>query len=394
MRGQFAVVLLWLAGCASVAPLDEAERARIRVVVPVGALSAPQVDFKAPPGRGTGAAMGVAGGAGSVAHLCLPWGTFAPAGMVMLAPVVVATGAIGAAVVPSNEGLEPMIERARGQLGGAGDLQKLLAQRFAERVQRLTPYAVDAAAGGSVEGAVVANLAVRFVGATLTEPAELFGPAYASRPVRLVLLGSMELVRRHDGATLFSRNYLVGRYARRLQEYQKDGGLLLRAVAGAVDELATLMVDDAFLLRADAAAVPGIAPTALEPSPGRPCLGIGLDCWSFLKVKQLERTSPTFRWQVLSPPQGARNVVYDLWIFGGDDDRLIEGLTGTEHALERPLAPCTRYSWAVRARFDTDAGPRATDWSSASAVHKSAFGSGLRPAFGSPFITPCGQSAG
>jgi hypothetical protein len=311
--------------------------------------------------------------------------------MVMLAPVVVATGAIGAAMVPSNEGLGPMIERARSQLGDAGDLQKLLAQRFAERVRRLTPYAVDARADNSVEGAVVANLAVRFVGATLTEPAQLFGPDYASRPVRLVVGGSVELVRRNDGATLFSRNYFVGRYARRLQEYEKDGGLLLRAVAGAVDELATLMVDDAFLLRAEAAAVPGIAPRSLEPSPGRPCLGVGFDCWSFLKVKQLDGATPTFRWEALPPPQGARNLVYDLWIFGGDDDRLVEGLDGTEHALERPLASCTRYSWAVRARFDTDAGPRAADWSTASTIHKSAFGPDLRPTFGSPFVTPCAE---
>ncbi|MGQ0544042.1 MAG: hypothetical protein ACT4P3_01750 [Betaproteobacteria bacterium] len=109
--------------------------------------------------------------------------------MVMLAPVVAATGLIGAAAMPSNEGLEPMIERARSHLGGAGDLQKLLAQRFTEQVQRLTPYTVDPHSGDGAEGAVAANLAVRFVGATLTEPAEFFGPDYASRPVRLVVGG-------------------------------------------------------------------------------------------------------------------------------------------------------------------------------------------------------------
>lgn len=394
MKGIAAAALFGLAGCAAVAPLEEAERARIRVVVPVPAAIAPEVDIRRPPGQGEGAAVGLASGTASIAYACVPFAPYAPACMVILSPLLLATTAIGAATVPSNEGLEPMLERARAHLGGTGDMQKLLAERFADRVSRLTPYAVAAEADERAEGVVVAHLALHGIGATLAEPAEAFGPDYASRPVRLLVHGVMKLVRRSDGATLLEREYLVQRYGRPLQEYEKDGTPLLRAVAGAIDEIAAQMVDDAFLLRADAAAAPGIAPRALEPGPGRPCLGIGVDCWSFLKVKVLDSASPTFRWEALPPPAGARNLVYDLWIFGGEDDRLVEGLTGTEHVLDRPLAPCTRYSWAVRARFDSVEGPRAVDWSTASAFHKSTFGTQVRPAFGAPFITPCAKDAG
>ena len=89
-------------------------------------------------------------------------------------------------MVPSNEGLEPMLERARAHLGGTGDMQKLLAERFADRVSRLTPYAVAAEADERAEGVVIANLALHGIGGTLAEPAEAFGPDYASRPVRLL----------------------------------------------------------------------------------------------------------------------------------------------------------------------------------------------------------------
>jgi hypothetical protein len=248
---------------------------------------------------------------------------------------------------------------------------------------------------------LVAEVVVTAVGATLVEPVELFGSAYESRPLRVLLSGRMRLVRATDGATLMTREYLVGRYARRIQEYQTDGTLLVRAVAGAVDEIATLMVDDAFLLRPDVVGPGGASRpvvTALEPLPGGGCITTGFDCWAFIPVRPLATASPTFRWKPFPEPEhlattpglrAVRNVVYDLWVFGGDDDRVVEGLKTTHHVLERPLVPCMRYSWAVRARFDTDAGPRTVEWSTASSMHGSAFGAALRPTFGAPFTTPC-----
>ncbi|HXZ24699.1 MAG TPA: hypothetical protein VEI24_00655 [Nitrospiria bacterium] len=66
------------------------------------------------------------------------------------------------------------------------------------------------------------------------------------------------------------------------------------------------------------------------------------------------------------------HVVYDLsiWRANRDYPRDIpnemvysrQGLTATNHTLERPLKPSTDYFWTVRARFDLDGHPRATQW--------------------------------
>lgn len=409
-------VLASLSGCAAVAPLDEAERSRVRAVAPAGARFAPNVEFNVPPGRTDGAAVAAASGAGATAFLCLLIPPYCP-GFVAITPFTIGIPtAVGAAATPSSEGLQAMTERARKHLG-APDVQQLLVQRFSERVARLTPYQVVQTASqhgpqsltdqpsysavADSKDTLVAEVVVTAVGATLVEPVEFFGSDYASRPLRIGLIGRMRLVRASDGSTLMTRHYLVGRYARRIREYQGDSTLLIRAVAGAVDEIATLMVDDAFLLRPDVVGPSGLhrpVVTALEPLPSGACIMLGFDCWALIRVRPLETASPAFRWKPFPEPEhlaatpglrAARNVVYDLWVFGGDDDRVVEGLKTTDHVLESPLQPCMRYSWAVRARFDTDAGPRTIEWSTASVMHGSSFGAALRPTFGAPFITPC-----
>jgi hypothetical protein len=422
VKGLFALAALaGLSGCASFAPLDEAERARIRAVAPAAARFAPNVEFKVPPGKAEGAAAGGAEMALRSAEICVWFIWTGPGFAGCLAVFGGAGAAIGAAITPSSEGLEAMIERARSQLG-APDVQQLLMQRFSERVARLTSHTIDLSASkhgpqshtdapsysgtAAREGTLVAEVAVEFVGATLVEPFVLFGTDYASRPLRIGLNARMRLVRPSDGATVMTRYYFVARYGRRIQEYQEDGARLLHAIAGAVDEVATLMVDDAFLFRSVAPSDGGAyspAVTALEPLPSSLCLATAYDCWMFNRVPRLDTVSPKFRWKPFPEPghletvprlRAARNIVYDLWVFGGDDDRVVEGLKTTEHTLERPLAHCMRYSWAVRARFDTDAGPRTVEWSTASTYHRSAFDKPLsnpavRPTFGAPFITPC-----
>jgi len=72
----------------------------------------------------------------------------------------------------------------------------------------------------------------------------LIGPG---RLLHLELGVRMRLVRPSDGVTLMTREYSVARDGQFIQEYD-DGTRLLQAIAGAVDEVATLMVDDAFLL--------------------------------------------------------------------------------------------------------------------------------------------------
>jgi hypothetical protein len=227
--------------------------------------------------------------------------------------------------------------------------------------------------------------------------------------LRITLNAHMRLVRPSDGKTLATRNYSVARFGRRIHEYHdEDGAPLLRAVAGAVDEVAVQMVDDAFLLRSDVVSAAGVrlpAVTALEPLPSGTCFSPSTyDCWVFYRVPTLNTVSPRFRWKPFPEPRHleaapwlhtARNLVYDLWIFGGDDDRVVEGLTSTEHTLERPLSSCARYSWAVRARFDTDAGPRTVEWSTASGLFsRTDLQTGReRPTFGAPFITACPAKA-
>jgi hypothetical protein len=427
VRGVIVVVALAsLAGCASLTPLDEAERARIRVVAPAAARFAPTVEFKIPPGKVGGAAAAATGGAIGAAQACLgvlAMGPFYALCLAAYAPAAIVGSAVfGAAATPSSEGIEPMIERARNHLG-APDVQQLLMQRFSERVTRLTSHRIVSSAGeygpqsntdrptysGTVAGedTLVAEVAVEFVGATLVEPVEFFGTDYASRPLRIGLNARMRLVRPSDGATFVTRQYFVARYTRRLHEYDDDGARLLQAIAGAVDEIATLMVDDAFLLRSSAASVGGArvpSVTALEPLPSGSCLALGYDCWAFNRVPRLDTVSPKFRWKPFPEPghleaapwlRAARNLVYDLWIFGGDDDRVVEGLTTTEHTPERPLSYCMRYSWAVRARFDTDAGPRTVEWSTASGFSRTDLQPGQeRPTFGAPFITACPAKVG
>jgi hypothetical protein len=412
-----ACVLAGLSGCASLAPLEEQERARVVLVAPAAAQFAPDIEFKVPPGRVMGAAAASGSAAGSAAYLCLLYPAAYPACVAVLAPagLVIGLGVAGAAATPSNEGLEPMIQRARGRLG-ASDVQQLLLQRFSEGTARLTPHRIVPDAGrlgprsptdapsyaAAVAGdTMVVELAVESVSATLVEPIEFFGADYASRPLRIALRARMRLVRASDGTSLMTRRYLAARYAGRVQEYDHDAASILRVVANAVEEVAMLMVDDAFLLRSDTAGFGARAPavTALEPLPSGTCLALAYDCWAFNRVPRLDTLSPRFLWRPFPEPghleaapwlRSTRKPVYDLWIFGGEDDRIVEGLASSEYTLERPLTPCRRYSWAVRARFDTDAGPRTVEWSTASVFPRTQLQTGIeRPTFGAPFITPC-----
>lgn len=326
-----------------------------------------------------GAALGAAGAAAYAAPLCV-FLVYTGPGVAFCLAAVGAGAVASAAVSPSREDLEMARERVRSRVG-ASDVQQLLAQRFSDRVTRLTPLTIDPGAGRTSEGTLVAELAVVSIAT---------GLAGSSRRLELRLGARMRLVRPSDGVVLMTRDYQAARYGRFIQEYDDDRSRLLQAIAGAVDEVATLMVDDAFLPRA--AAAPALE--ALAPLPGGRCLTAGHDCWAFQRVPQLETASPTFRWKPFPGAERARNVTYDLWVFGGEDDRFVAGLRTTEHTLELPLAACMRYSWAVRARFDTDAGPRIVAWSTASALIGQGSVTQLWPTFGAPFMTPCRARSG
>lgn len=93
---------------------------------------------------------------------------------------------------------------------------------------------------------------------------------------------------------------------------------------------------------------------------------------------EVDTLTPTFRWQPLDigpvDPSTPRNdgpidnVTYEIRIWqtvARSTGKLVYAkslLTATEHRLERPLNPGTRYFWSVRAHFEVDGRHRITEW--------------------------------
>jgi hypothetical protein len=93
---------------------------------------------------------------------------------------------------------------------------------------------------------------------------------------------------------------------------------------------------------------------------------------------EVDSLTPTFRWQPLdialvdqsAPREDAPidKVTYEIRIWQtvtGNPGKLVyarKQLTSTEHRLERPLNPGTRYYWSVRAHFKVDGRHRMTEW--------------------------------
>jgi hypothetical protein len=77
---------------------------------------------------------------------------------------------------------------------------------------------------------------------------------------------------------------------------------------------------------------------------------------------------PTLRWE----PFKGDDVTYDLMIWRAADRDLgnlvysRERLTQTQHTVEIPLDPQTRYFWTVRARFSANGRTKVTEWSTRS----------------------------
>ena len=116
-------------------------------------------------------------------------------------------------------------------------------------------------------------------------------------------------------------------------------------------------------------AVVGLYPTA--PPVSRSGLSLLLE---FVEVDTL---TPTFSWKPLTiradrttgmKPARIENITYEIRIWrvirndGGKLVYLGQNLTTTEHRLEQPLDPDTRYYWSVRAHFEIDGRKRTTEW--------------------------------
>lgn len=95
--------------------------------------------------------------------------------------------------------------------------------------------------------------------------------------------------------------------------------------------------------------------------------------------REVDSLQPVLRWEVF-PPEGIRrssdadlinritNVTYELNVWLSENDypsSLIysrRGLPEPWHEIEKPLLPCTKYLWTVRARFLVNGKERVSEW--------------------------------
>jgi len=413
IAGKAASVVgaLQLAACAATGPLSEHERASFRHVAPAPARFAPELKFLRPAQGESGASRGAKAGAAAMAFNCLiipP--PFYFGCLAVFAPVGAASGAVIGSIATPGAPADPATARSSQRLIEANS-QEVLLRRFSLGVVRFTSYPIVEAAAGSGPGApddtpsyaglaapddtVVAELSVLEIDLVSTT-GDTEGATFYAQPLLLTVGARLRLVQPGEGRALMTREYHVSRYLKPLTAYARDSSPLRKALDGAIDEIAMLMVHDAFLLqsggpsRTGEARIPAVR--ALAPLPSDSCTSTSFGCWASLRVPEVAKRAPEFRWQALAGPAGSApyDVVYDLWVFGGSDDRLIDGLRVTEYRFERPFEECTRYSWAVRARVRNGDVLRASPWSSAASLRRDQLEFGEdRPVLGAPFRTDC-----
>jgi len=79
---------------------------------------------------------------------------------------------------------------------------------------------------------------------------------------------------------------------------------------------------------------------------------------------EVDSVQPTFQWDSFTDSK----VTYDFKVWGSKNDypeAVIysrQGLSEPYHKIELPLEPCTKYFWTLRARFELNGQPRATEW--------------------------------
>ena len=238
----------------------------------------------------------------------------------------------------------------------------------------------------------------------------------------LTLSARVRVLSATDGRVLdeFSPVQLLG--ARTVEEWLERGGApVLEAVETGVKEIAESAIDESLLIyhpkklvassssailqsevqqRSDNGAskpqqkelVPGYALRAVYPPLRRENLKLerlpGGPSGSLTIAPVLDRLPdlhPTFEWEAF--PRGydlksgngrgqARNLRYHFRLyrygrFPGSDPGLgtgrtvifeKTGLESTRYQIEQPLEPCNSYRWTVRATFELNGTPRATEW--------------------------------
>jgi Aspartyl protease len=406
-----ALLLAALTGCASVAPpvgpsygvsrpgtppSEDARGALERVAV-VSARFAPELPPE-PPGidrgklareraaarAGEGAKHGVAAGAQAGVRMCfhpitfifcpflIPAGTFV--GLVGGVVGGAASGAVsGATERPSwADQVTAALRRAASDI----DVQAMLRDRLRDEARAASGRAVDVLPGlGPVEptrrgvyGALRGPAAV--VETAVTE-LRASPHAAAAGLVTVEMTVVARLIRLPDGAVLHEDR----------SEHQVTGEAPVGAeLARLCDEAAREIAETLFLrTNADGPAVePPVGarlppPPTPAPSPTEtPGWQVGRELRAppglepaqrpaYLEVGSLQ---PTLRWAAVD---SAARVSYDVrvWEQAGATFGLVysrDGVPGEMHTVDRPLAAGRLHTWAVRARFTLDGGPRVTRW--------------------------------
>ena len=365
-------------------PLSEIVRAELGTIGIVAGQARPVVDVEVYEsegydGSGDGATEGAAVGAavGSQGAMALvPFGILFP-------PILIAAGGvflvstIGGAVAghsqaPTSPDLgdsdDEVISAFRSvaeDRAVAGMVAKYVASE-GKTDSSFPLVRVDDTDGGDVdEEADMRRLAERGVDSLLILQVEqvLLTKGDDSRaPMALDMDVTSTLLRTRDGTELEKRIYTCRGGRRTFMEWKEsDGPPFRQGLANCYEKVSARIIEELFLVHA---------------SPLSSRLNFGGKGFATVVEDSLE---PTLEWKPFSssseepdqhgPPIYTPTVSYDLKMWRAESNDLPgdlvyqrRGLLTTQHMLEAPLKPATRYFWTVRARYEVDGVSRVTPW--------------------------------
>lgn len=207
-------------------------------------------------------------------------------------------------------------------------------------------------------------------------------------PIQVYMQAHVRLVRTRDNQEVYSADYTYLGERLNLKEWLTNNGqLLLQALERGYVILGSHIYDSIFLLYPfpkPSTQWAGSMSEAFGLMPHEPELGGWLRgdnlIYQDIDWKTAKGRRPTFRWQefprdvdIKAAPEDMeriRNVRYDLVIAQEQNmtpGKIVyrrDGLTGTEHKIQKTLKANTSYFWTVRANFEFDGRQRVTEWGS------------------------------
>jgi hypothetical protein len=395
------IAVLTFTGCATKAGLPPilppglgTNDAGTVAIVPAGYMPEPTFTTFAK-GRWTGAGKGAAGGAaigtlegvraaaagGPIGVLLLPF--FAAGGAVLGGTIGSISGAISAIPADKAREIEVAISTVLAESNGPETLAGVLLSQG--RLLKSYRFHMPEGQGplSPEERPEYSNLADEGSGTVLEVPisrAGFDGGEGGDPSVAFVTEVSVRLLRLSDGAELYRGGFVYRSGERKFAFWAKDNGALLRSeIASSYQELAERIVEHLFLV-IDFPISHWSTDLYCMLRPLAPEQGYGFfkTTGKFVPVDSFQ---PTLKWEAFPRDMdrdGAGKdlvnridgVTYDLKVwkaeregFRGPMAYARSRLPGTEHRIEYPLEPETKYFWTVRAIFDLDGHEQATKWS-------------------------------